>query len=75
MSFKPSNWPEKLKIVNFQNIQKIVLIQLEKVGGHRYPPGSFVQWKPTNATVTRSWQLQLETTIVTANVTANVTGN
>jgi hypothetical protein len=29
-----------LKIVNYQNCQKIVLSQLEKVGGHRYPPGS-----------------------------------
>jgi hypothetical protein len=36
--------PEKLlKIVNYQNCQKIVLSQLEKVGGHRYPPGS-VLW-------------------------------
>jgi hypothetical protein len=29
-----------LKIVNYQNCQKTVLSQLEKVGGHRYPPGS-----------------------------------
>jgi hypothetical protein len=29
-----------LKIVNCQNCQKHVLGQLEKVGGHRYPPGS-----------------------------------
>jgi hypothetical protein len=28
------------KIVNYQNFQKVVLRQLEKVGGHRYPPGS-----------------------------------
>jgi hypothetical protein len=36
-----SSGPEKLlKIVNYQNCQKIVLSQLEKVGGHRYPPGS-----------------------------------
>jgi hypothetical protein len=33
--------PKKLlKIVNYQNCQKHVLGQLEKVGGHRYPPGS-----------------------------------
>jgi hypothetical protein len=40
-SFRPSKWPRKLKllkIVNCQNCQKIVLSQLEKVGGHRYPP-------------------------------------
>jgi hypothetical protein len=39
-SFRPSKWPRKLKllkIVNCQNCQKIVLSQLEKVGGHRYP--------------------------------------
>ena len=29
-----------LKIVNYQNCQKTVLSQFEKVGGHRYPPGS-----------------------------------
>jgi hypothetical protein len=29
-----------LKIVNCQICQKIVLSQSEKVGGHRYPPGS-----------------------------------
>jgi hypothetical protein len=43
-SFRPSKWPRKLKllkIVNCQNCQKIVLSQLEKVGGHRYPYGSF----------------------------------
>ena len=35
--------PEKLlKIVNYQNCQKIVLSQLEKVGGHRYPPRSII---------------------------------
>jgi hypothetical protein len=36
-SFRPSKWPWKLKllkIVNCQNCQKIVLSQLEKVGGH-----------------------------------------
>jgi hypothetical protein len=41
-SFRPSKWPQKLKllkIVNCQNCQKIVLSQLEEVGGHRYPPG------------------------------------
>jgi hypothetical protein len=41
-SFRPSKWPGKLKllkIVNCQNCQKIVLSQLEKVGGHRYPSG------------------------------------
>ena len=36
-----SSGPEKLlKIVNYQNGEKVVLSQLEKVGGHRYPPGS-----------------------------------
>jgi hypothetical protein len=31
--------PEKLlKKVNYQNYQKTVLSQLEKVGGYRYPP-------------------------------------
>jgi hypothetical protein len=42
-SFRPSKWPRNLnllKIVNCQNCQKTVLSQLEKVGGHRYPPGS-----------------------------------
>jgi hypothetical protein len=38
-----SSGPEKLlKIVNYQNCQKVVLSQLEKVGGHRYPPGSIL---------------------------------
>ena len=32
-----------LKIVNYQNCQKIVLSQLEKVGGHRYPFRSGLQ--------------------------------
>ena len=35
-SFRPSKWPHKLKllkIVNCQNCQKIVLRELEKVGG------------------------------------------
>jgi hypothetical protein len=44
-SFRPSKWPWKLKllkIVNCQNCQKTVLSQLEKVGGHRYPPGSIL---------------------------------
>jgi hypothetical protein len=44
-SFRPSKWPRKLKllkIVNCQNCQKTVLSQLEKVGGHRYPPGSIL---------------------------------
>jgi hypothetical protein len=44
-SFKPSKWPQKLKllkIVNCQNCQKTVLSQLEKVGGHRYPLGSIL---------------------------------
>jgi hypothetical protein len=44
-SFRPSKWPRKLKllkIVNCQNCHKIVLSQLEKVGGHRYPYGSFI---------------------------------
>jgi hypothetical protein len=36
-SFRLSKWPWKLKllkIVNCQNCQKIIFIQLEKVGGH-----------------------------------------
>jgi hypothetical protein len=44
-SFRPSKWSRKfkmLKIVNCQNCQKIVLSQLEKVGGHRYPSGSIL---------------------------------
>jgi hypothetical protein len=43
-SFRPSKWPRKLnllKIVNCQNCQKTILSQSEKVGGHRYPPGSY----------------------------------
>jgi hypothetical protein len=49
-SFRPSKWPRKLKllkIVNCQNCQKTVLSQLEKVGGHRYPSGSYIceVWK------------------------------
>ena len=42
-SFRPSKWPRKLKllkIVDYQNCQKTILSELEKVGGHRYPPGS-----------------------------------
>jgi hypothetical protein len=42
-SFVPSKCPQNLKLlktVNCQNFQKIILSQLEKVGGHRYPPGS-----------------------------------
>jgi hypothetical protein len=44
-SFGPSKWPRKLKllkIINCQNCQKIVLSQLEKVGGHQYPYGSII---------------------------------
>jgi hypothetical protein len=44
-SFRPSKWPQKLKllkIVNCQKCQKTVLSQLEKVGGHRYPYGSIL---------------------------------
>jgi hypothetical protein len=42
-----SSGPEKklLKIVNSQNCQKHVLGPLEKVGGHRYPPGSQREWE------------------------------
>jgi hypothetical protein len=39
-SFRPSKWPQKLKllkIVNCQNCQKTFLSQLEKLGGHKYP--------------------------------------
>jgi hypothetical protein len=45
-SFRPSKWPQKLKllkIVNCQNCQKIVLSELEKVGGHQYPPRSHIE--------------------------------
>jgi hypothetical protein len=44
-SFRPSKWSRKLKllkVVNCQNCQKTVLSQLEKVDGHRYPPGSIL---------------------------------
>jgi hypothetical protein len=44
-SFRPSKWPKKLKllkVVNCQNCQKIVLSQLEEVGGHQYPPESIL---------------------------------
>jgi hypothetical protein len=44
-SFRPSKWPQKLKllkIVNCQNCQKTVLSQLENVGGHRYLYGSIL---------------------------------
>jgi hypothetical protein len=43
--FRPSKWPRKLKLLKIvicQNCQNTVLIQLEKVGGHRYPPGSIL---------------------------------
>jgi hypothetical protein len=33
-SFRPSKWPRKLKLLKIVNCQKIVLSQLEKVGGH-----------------------------------------
>jgi hypothetical protein len=42
-SFRPSKWSQRLKllkIVNCQNCQKTLLGQLEKVGGHGYPPRS-----------------------------------
>ena len=41
-SFRPSKWFQKLKLLKIVNCQKIVLSQLEKVGGHRYPPGSIL---------------------------------
>jgi hypothetical protein len=44
----PQNGPGSenlLKIVNGQNGQKTVLSHLEKVGGPRYPPGSFKERK------------------------------
>ena len=43
-SFWPSKWSRKLKllkIVNCQNCQKTISSQSKKVGGHRYPPGSW----------------------------------
>jgi hypothetical protein len=42
-SFRPLKWPRKLKPAKNSKLpkfQKTVLSQLEKVGGHRYPPGS-----------------------------------
>jgi hypothetical protein len=42
-SFRPSKWPQKLKPAKNSKLPKLsktVLSQLEKVGGHRYPPGS-----------------------------------
>jgi hypothetical protein len=41
-SFRPSKWPQKLKLLKIVNCQKNVLSQLEKVGGHRYPPESIL---------------------------------
>ena len=38
--YESSRLEKLLKIVNYQNCQKVVLIQLEKVGGYRYPPVS-----------------------------------
>jgi hypothetical protein len=42
MAPEVSGLEKLLKIVNYQNCQKTVLSQLEKVGGHRYPPGSIL---------------------------------
>jgi hypothetical protein len=42
-SFRPSKWPRKLKPAKNSKLPKLpenILSQLEKVGGHRYPPGS-----------------------------------
>jgi hypothetical protein len=44
-SFGPSKWPRKLKPAKNSKLPKLpenVLSQLEKVGGHRYPPGSIL---------------------------------
>ena len=44
-SFGPSKWPQKSKTAKnskLPNCQKVVLSQLEKVGGHRYPPRSLI---------------------------------
>jgi hypothetical protein len=39
-----SSGPKKLlKIVNYENCHKVVLSQLEKVGGHRYPLSSNIE--------------------------------
>jgi hypothetical protein len=38
MAPKVSGPKKLLKIVNYENCQKTILNQLEKVGGHRYPP-------------------------------------
>ena len=48
-----SSEPEKLlKIVNYQNCQKVVLSQLQKVGGNQYPPGSNIPiFKPKTSDV------------------------
>jgi hypothetical protein len=54
-----------LKIVNWQNCHKIILSELEKVGRHRYPPGSegedtiqFVVQGRETFTVTRQDQIR-----------------
>jgi hypothetical protein len=44
-SFGPSKWPRKLKPAKNSKLPKLpesVLSHLEKVGGHRYPPGSIL---------------------------------
>jgi hypothetical protein len=58
-SFRPSKWPQKLKllkIVNCQNCQKTVLSQLEKVGGHRYPYGPHAGQKDTIRMNVQHWR-------------------
>jgi hypothetical protein len=60
-SFRPSKWPRKLKllkIVNCQNCQKNVLSQLEKVGGHRYPPGLVRQEDEILYSTTEEFEVQ-----------------
>ena len=47
-SFRPSKWPQKFrnqKTAKNSKLPKLpenILSQLEKVGGHRYPPGSIL---------------------------------
>jgi hypothetical protein len=45
-SFGPSKWPRKLKTAKnskLPNLPENCFEPVEKVGGHRYPPGSIVR--------------------------------
>ena len=41
-SFGPSKWPQKLKTAKNSKLPENCLKPVEKVGGHRYPPGSIL---------------------------------